>query len=399
MLGLGVCLAGAHCAPAPPGVKLSVQDFTGRLAAPPVIRAAVLREATRVDLSCRGGVRMFGPDLVQPLKDLESFAGLDARATSTGIRLGRDEWRVDVLALKPLGREPVRVAGRAYRGAVALVRTGDSRLAGVNVIDVEEYLCGVLGSEMPLRWPDEALKAQVVAARTYALHRKVRRRTAPYDLVANLHEAYAGASGETSRAREMVEATRGIVMLYDWALFPAYYHSTCGGATEDVRHVFSIEPSVASNEPAFLRGVPCTFCRTSRHYSWRREFSAEALARRLQPAIPGIRSVRNIVPLGRGTSGRATFARVQYEAAGPDNPLQDKTLRAAEFRMLIGPDRLKSAWFNVTRRGDTFIFNGRGWGHGVGLCQYGARGLADRGADFRRILGYYYRGVELVKIY
>ncbi len=267
-----------------------------------------------------------------------------------------------------------RLGDRTYRGYLAVSAAGDV-VKAVNVIEPELYLKSVVGSEMYASWPMDALMAQAVTARTYMLYvYRAQGYLAPRDM------AYKGVSGEARDPSLAVELTRALVLTYRDDLFCAYFHSTCGGHTVAAARAFGEEAIPP------LSGVPCDWCRRSSAYSWRVVMRAEQVARALKAM--GIDAVRSIAPSGVGPEGYARFVLVNGASQ----------LDAYDFRLALGAGELKSTQFTVAKQGDAFVFEGRGYGHGVGLCQWGACGMAREGHDWQRILKYYYPGVEIRQI-
>lgn len=346
------------------------------------------------------------------------------------------------LALRPGGQDTaaagyVTVGGHAYRGELE-VFARDGLVTVVNVVPLEDYLLGVVPREMPAGFPAEALKAQAVAARTYALHTVASGAYAAlgYDLVPTTDcQVYGGVDAEQASTTVAVEATSGEVITYGGGLIGAFFHSTSGGHTESVEYVWGF-PS------PYLKGVP-DFDQASPHYTWTLTFDAAELSSRLAEAgydVGDLVAVEGVAPQGPG--GRY-LERLLRGSRG------EQSLRSERLRQVLG---LRSAWFDVTGAkervedavrqvdpagfsvvsaegaarplaGDTFValgygvaavvrpeglwavssvhtpatftFTGRGWGHGVGLSQWGARGMALAGKDYREILTYYYTGVTV----
>ncbi len=269
---------------------------------------------------------------------------------------------------------------RRYRGRLEVTAQAGGLLL-VNELPLERYLVGVVGLEMDPAWPAEALRAQAVAARTYSLYQRHVRRLAAgpspapgyYDLEAGiLDQVYDGADGE-----EWLADAGGAPVL-------AVFHSTAGGYTEAAGEVWG-------RPLPYLVGRPCPFDRDSPVYAWRWTVPVDEVARRLAAAgyrvaagLPGLEIAE------RTATGRVRSLTV--EAAGGGRVL----IPAPELRRLLGYSRLRSTRFAVARDGGTLSFEGRGAGHGVGLCQWGARGMALAGYDYRAILGFYYPGTRLV---
>lgn len=261
----------------------------------------------------------------------------------------------------------------AYRGSLILYPKAGG-LRAVNSLDLEQYLVSVVGSEMPTSWPSDALEAQAVAARTFAVYRLRERKSWNYNLSA-ADLAYGGLEAEAISSRRAVEETRGTVVRYAGELFPTYFHSTCGGWTTPATKVFA-GPDIPP-----LQGVQCGWCSESPVFRWTKEFTQRELTRALSDFDVGM--VESIKPLQTQPDGYPRWVEVN-----------GKKIDANKFRLTVGANELRSVAFEVDRRGNTFAFKGKGWGHGVGLCQWGAYGLAVGGKDWREILDYYYPGVE-----
>lgn len=312
---------------------------------------------------------------------------------------------------------------RTYRGSVYVTVDAQGQLAAVNALPLEEQIRGIVPSEIYATAPLEALKAQAVTARGEILAKIGARHTGdPYLLCAEQHcQVYKGLSGEHPNTDRAIAASRGEVLFArDGSLVDSVYSSTCGGHTENNEAVWGTPP-----DPS-LRGVPdwlghaaplepfeervtdvATFlasdvpgmCRESSFarsdkYRWERRFSAaemDAVGARL-----GVGAVRAIEVTGRGVSGRATG--LSFTGAAGATVVQGEL----KIRRLLG--NLNSSLFVVDREGPPerptgWRFRGAGWGHGVGMCQTGAIGRAERGYDHRAILRHYFNGAEPVSLY
>jgi stage II sporulation protein D len=284
-----------------------------------------------------------------------------------------------VAGVRVRGERAVRVNGRDYPGTIELLRTG-AAMAVVNEVALEEYLVGVLLAESNERWPQEALRAQAIAARTYAAHHRALNAARPYHLLASTaHQQYAGLVPPASPAWVAVQETRGQVLLWEGDLFPAFYHSESGGYTEDPRLVFA-----ARNLPA-LRPVVCPFSAGSPHFYWNLDVKLPDLSELLRKHDVGVGTVTAVHVSERTASLRATVVTV----TGTRGTVR---LRGNDFRRIVGYDVLKSTLFAVAVDGRTARFAGRGYGHGVGMCQWGSKGMAEQGYTARQILEHYYPG-------
>jgi stage II sporulation protein D len=245
-------------------------------------------------------------------------------------------------------------------------------------VSLEDYLRSVVPSEMPASWPLDALMAQAVAARTYALYRLGAKGYAkPWLTSADM--AYKGAMAESPLTDRAVALTRDMVLTYRADIFPAFFHSSCGGATSSAASVFG-------DSACPVRGVKCGWCSDSPYSHWVAYMSLSELAAKLSPWCSG--RLETPVPVGRDEAGRVQSMLIN----------RTERVRAADFRWAVGPNVLRSTAFTIEKRDGGLEFIGRGWGHGVGLCQWGARGMARAGRDWRRILSYDYRGTRLARV-
>jgi stage II sporulation protein D len=288
---------------------------------------------------------------------------------------------------------------RGYRGSVRILLAPEGLLRVINVLNLEAYVAGVVCQEMPSAWDPKALEAQAVAARTYALAEHNSHIGKDFDLYdSTFSQAYAGLAGETEKSRRAATATRGIVGTCRGrngrpALVPMYYHSTCGGMTEAAGAVFGGETL-----PPLRGGVTCRYCYRSKKYQWsgvtvtKREI-AEAMHRSADPAVQRLGPIRRVEVAAETPGGRVAALRLT-DAQG-----SQATVRCSQFRILVGATRVTSNWFAMEDLGDAIRFGGRGNGHGVGLCQYGAEYLAEKGKTGVEILRYYYPGIELARAY
>ena len=274
------------------------------------------------------------------------------------------------------------VAIRPYRGILEIRRTPSGRLTVINELDLEEYLYGVLKMEVDPRWPAEALKAQAVAARTLAIYNLGRYQSEGYDVRATTDtQVYGGVSAEDPLTTAAVELTRGEILVYQGRPILAVYHSDSGGVTESSEYVWG-------GRYPYLKGVPDPFTPAA---SWSVKMDLTAFEARLRRAGKSVSGVLGITAGDLTPSGRVGSVRL----VGASGTI---TLRATELRSLLGADVMKSTLFTVRLLPDdqaAVEFVGRGSGHGVGMSQWGARGLALQGRSYAEILRYYYSGVTI----
>jgi len=275
------------------------------------------------------------------------------------------------------GRSPtVDLEGQAFRGRLE-VRPLNGGLTAVNVVELEEYLQGVLTDEIPPGWPAEAAKAMAVVARTYALYQMEQNPTGLFHLRATTaSQVYGGASGEDARTSWAVQATRGQVLTFGGQPIPAFYHACSGGATEDALDVFGPNfDTIIGVKDDFSLGCPYAF--------WVVRFSGQQIERALQRAGYPVGRLLRVEELLRSRTGRILRLAVHHSQG-------TLILEGKRFREALGNDVLRSTDFEVRSDAAGFTFVGRGWGHGVGLSQWGAKEMADLAYQHRDILKFYY---------
>jgi stage II sporulation protein D len=278
-----------------------------------------------------------------------------------------------------MSAQALRVNGRDYPAPIDVVRNGEG-LSVVNELPLEDYLPGVLRAESSEKFPREALRAQAIVARTYAAYQRLLNGAKPYHIVASTaHQQYAGRVPPTSPLWDVVRETAGQVLLWEGDVFPAFYHTESGGYTEDPRTVFA-----ARNMPG-LKPVTCPFSAGSPHYFWNLDIRLADLTDALRRGGVDVGKVRRVAVAERTPSLRAATVAVTGTRASVQ-------VRGNDFRRMLGYDVFKSTLFAVAIDGDVARFAGRGYGHGVGMCQWGAKGMAERGHTAPQILAFYYPG-------
>jgi stage II sporulation protein D len=282
-------------------------------------------------------------------------------------------------------RGPIRIGPRDYTGVLELWRSGEGLLL-VNEIPLEEYVAGAVRAEVPERWPPEALRAMAVVIRSYAAFHQARNAGKPAHLVAGSQDQhFAGWVSEPTASREATRATTGQVLTWEGRLFPTFHHSDSGGFTEPPQTVFSGEGIPP------LPGIRDEFSLDSPHYGWEVTVPLAAIGQRLRQAGVEVGELRGINILERSPSLRVV-------RVGVDGNRGSATLKGTEFRRVVGYDLLKSTLFVFTPVNGAIRFEGRGYGHGVGLSQFGAKGMAERGYGYRQILEHYFPGAVVTTL-
>jgi len=266
-------------------------------------------------------------------------------------------------------------------GLVHLVRRGKGFLV-INRVDFEEYVKGVVPAEVSSTWHPEMLKAQAVAARTYALYQQMLSAAREYDVEATVQDqVYRGKQGIDAGVLRAVEDTRGLVVTYHGAPIYAAFSSTAAGLTEDAMNVWS-------KEYPYLKGVECPFDLASPYYQWKSSFRVDTLEQNLRQQGFSVGTIATIAPLSFSRGGRVAKLRILHSGG-------ELVLRGEELRKAVGYTIIPSTQFAIESIGQDVVLSGFGAGHAVGMCQWGAKELAELGYPFSTILGYYYPGTEL----
>jgi stage II sporulation protein D len=282
--------------------------------------------------------------------------------------------------------DALRLDGRSLPGRVEV--WADARgLVVVNALDLEEYVAAVVASEVPAGWPDAALQAQAVAARTFAVAQKIAQGPAARAHLGSsvLDQVYRGAAHPDSSALRAARATGGEVLTFGSAPIAAYFSASCGGTSETAQDAFNVPPGstpylVSQRDDAD----------EGRTWTVRKPLADLSAALRRSGRV--LAPVTSLSVSGRTPSGRARTVRIET-AAG------ERILAAVELRQILGYTALPSLSFDVSVERGAAVFRGRGNGHGVGLCQWGARARAVRGESYRAILAHYYPGADIRKMY
>lgn len=373
VLGLTLVLAATAggpavvAAPAPEPVRVSLGDGLRVIEVGAADLVSVLEAGARRPL-----FSLRGP---QVIRIVPGASGLEVGSRRVGMSAVRLEAR----------RGPLRVGTRDYAGALEVWRSGDGLLL-INELPLEEYVASVVRAETPEKWPSQSLRAMAVAVRTYAVFHQGRNAAKPFHLVAaSQDQNFAGQVPEGSPAREAARATTGQVLTWQGRVFPAFHHSDSGGFTEPPQTIFSgdgIPP---------LPGIRDEFSIDSPNYSWVATIPLATIGERLRQAGLDVGEVTKLTVLERSPSLRVGSIAVEHSRG-------TATLKGTDFRRMLGYDALKSTLFVPVVADGVARFEGRGWGHGVGLSQFGAKGMAERGYAYPQILAHYYPGATLVTL-
>ena len=371
----------------------------------PYVRVLITPEPLeRVAIAASGPCRL----------DVDGVALARSRAPLKATTLSRRDGQWKLGPIVAGGRRPrfalergghFTIDGVAYRGEIFLLPSGSDAFQLVNRLDMESYLAGVLAKELYPDWPIEAYRALAVAARTFATYHSLTYGAShEYDLGSTqAAQVYGGLAAETAKAWQALHSTRGQILAWgedgDERVFLAQYSSCCGGrvnAADAIRNARDIPP--------LQGGQVCPYCGDSPRYRWPAVRFAKADIHRAlvhcYQAAASLSGVAEIRPVERTTYGRVIWVDV-LDASGASIRLRAEDIRLALLRANV-PDARNLYSMNCRWRdaGDAIEFyDGRGFGHGVGLCQWGARGMAAAGATGEQILRFYYPGAKLHRSY
>jgi len=348
------------------------------------IRVAILQDAVSLSLKISGFCEVLDGDTNAVL-----YRGKNLKTTVTtykgGILMADKSLRTLRLLIKAENLKPIVINGRLFNGDINLIKKANGSLLVINRLDLEDYVKGILYHESSHYWPQEALKAQAVVSRTYAVYQMQENKLKDYDLTSDIYsQVYGGKTSERYRTNAAVDDTRAQVLAYNDKIIPAYFHATCGGHTEDASLLWNIDIVP-------LKGVICVFCKESPHFRWHNTLSLNEIEKNLTGAGYNINAIRNIRILGKDKSGRITDLSIVSDE-------KNIKISAKDFRNIIGPNFIRSTNFQVTIAEADAVFEGLGWGHGVGLCQWGAYFMAKQGYTYKDILKYYYPNTGVASI-
>jgi stage II sporulation protein D len=282
------------------------------------------------------------------------------------------------------GVSGARSHGWSVSGVLEIFNQGTTLLA-VNRVDLEAYVAGVVSSEISPNWHSEALKTQAVAARTYVLNKKITALEQKFDVVASVQDqVYTGRSLVNQAIRKAIRETSGMVVTYEKRPIFAAYSSTAAGPTEDAMNVWDADLP-------YLKGVDCPFDEESPRFEWEATVGLRDLEDHLRKAGYAVGTIATFIPLSFTRAGRVNDIRMLHSKG-------ELILRGQDFRKAVGYSVIPSTQFSIAGIGREVIFSGRGAGHGVGMCQWGAKEMAELGYRYESILQYYYPGTQLLPL-
>jgi len=380
--------------------------------APPILSVGIQVGIKSASVSAQHGFQVF--DLTTSRKLLFTrwnSTSLKFQITSRGFGFLKNT-NLRTVEIKPFRKGLVYLNGKGYRGKFKLFEDRFGKITVVNLVDLESYLYGVIKSEMLINSPLEALKAQAVVARTYAIKNQKKFQTElGFGLTDDVRsQVYNGIEDEHPIARKVVKMTRGRIAIHDDTPISAFYHSSCGGSTLNSKdwHGKSIP---------YLLSKPCPYCEVYKDYGWKVEFPYSKIKNQLRVRGHKIAVIEGLKARTR-PDGRLSGVEIQHSSG-------TIKLTGTKFRQLMGASVVRSTMvatedvnlasnskasdkaemailsiiYGQMQKYRSVTFKGTGFGHGVGLCQWGAKGLALKGFNFEKILKYYYSGVAIKKLY
>jgi stage II sporulation protein D len=291
----------------------------------------------------------------------------------------------------PLKIEPLNgiifADSKPYRGHLIVKKTGN-KISIINVLHIEDYLRGVLPREAGSDWDIEALKTQAIVSRTYSIanFNKHSNSDQGFDVCSTTHcQVYGGVEVEVDSCNKAILETQYEVLVYDGKLAQTVFHANCGGHTENPKYIWNWKYT-----PPYLKGLKCDYCHDSPHAKW--ESSIDEILIRKKLSDNNIEKIKNIKIKGKTSTGTAKELEILHSNG-------KFLINAYKFRLIIDAWQIKSHNFNsIKTDGNKFYFKGNGWGHKVGLCQWGAKNMAKKGKTYKQILNYYYPGTKVEKI-
>ena len=349
---------------------------------PFMVRVRLLKSSDKVDISSLSGCKVVkkGTDII-----LGNYGkDLSVRPEERSILINDQKLSVGGVTIIPKKKDTLLVNKTRYRGEINILNT-PSGLDVINVVGLENYLKGVVPREMNRFWPMAAMQAQAIASRSFAAGKALGRTKEEYDIRADtFSQVYGGRSSERWRSTKAVVGTKDKVLVYDGEVVPAYFHSCCGGYTRDVSEAWG-----GRQKP--LKKVRCEYCKLSPHFRWRIKIPQKEIQEKLNKKGYSIERIDDIIEGERDTSGRMKYLRIKSGNRWFE-------IKVDEFRSAVGSRTIKSSNFHIKKYPRFYLFSGYGWGHGVGMCQWGALGMALKRNSKEKILDKYYPGAEIKEL-
>jgi len=357
------------------------------LAASLELRVAIQENVSQVRIGSSVNATITDASTNQTLGEIQGMNGFTATTGGRGIAL--DKFSAPRIAINP--KDPngvVWIGDRWYRGRTIITPTSGG-LTAINYVDLESYLYSVLGGEMNGNWPQEALKAQAVAARSYALFRRNRDGNSSFDLCDTARcQVYRGVQDESTGTQTAVNATAGQVLTYNGTIIEALFHSSSGGHTENVEDVWG-------TRVPYLRAVQ-DYDQNAPVFSWNKIISRNELGN-----IVGLGPITAVNPVGQPTAG-GSYRQLEFISSGTKKRVTTENLRNSlnlrSAKITIVPQTITTKSSSKDQTTKSFVIQGKGFGHGLGMSQYGAKGMAEQGLSYQQIALHFFQNTKLAKI-
>ncbi|MFC2091306.1 SpoIID/LytB domain-containing protein [Elusimicrobiota bacterium] len=346
-----------------------------------IVRVGLFSNAKKIHIKSHGDFRVVDVFSLDKEK-LKSDTDYIVTASGQDLLVGSKRFSKQIRFIPNKRDEFLMVNGRRYRDTILILLKDGGNLTAINELGIDGYLFGVLPVEVSPKWPIEALKAQAIVSRTYVINNIGKYDSQGYDMSSDIFsQVYRGVEVENAMTNKAVNDTSGVVLTYKGSLAKAFFHSSCGGHTESVKEVWG-------NSIEYLKGVVCGYCKDSPRYHWNIDIAPGIIKDKINKKGYKIGNIHDIKLLSRTGSGRIGDMYILHK--------QGKLLISGhKFRMAVGPDLLKSVLFAIERSAPQYRFYGRGWGHAVGMCQWGAKGLSETGRSCKYILRFYFPGTRI----
>ncbi|MDP8213150.1 MAG: SpoIID/LytB domain-containing protein [Candidatus Zapsychrus exili] len=350
------------------------------------VRVAILKGADKIVVSTRLKHKVIDPKTDKILTFGRVLREAVITSLDGNIKIDEAEYKLGHIRISPKKEMSIHVGDKShrYRGDIDIFLEKDNNLLVVNTLNVERYVKGVLYHEVGDRWPMEALKAQAVAVRTYALYQVKENKDQQYDLRSDIYsQVYGGKNAEKYRTSVATNRTRNEILSYKGEIFPAYYHSNSGGHTEDVSELWE-------HDLAPLKGVVSEFSKDAPSYKWKKNIRLKDVSDALNKKGYDFGLIKEISILERNKSGRIRELEILTRDGSKIK------IKGKDFRDIVGPNKIRSNNYKIKMKGYYADFSGFGWGHGVGLCQWGTHNMARQKYKYKEILEFYYPGTDIV---
>ncbi len=404
LLGL---LMFAGCQETPDAEARKIATYPNLVEGEPAIRVLAQESSQPMDLLVPGAytLKAIGMDGKVLNGRSENPVTVSVSVVNEGVKVGQNVYKsaeitpqqgnLTLRFLQAGANGKAALTQKVFPGTFVFQRSATGKLQMIIRVPLEQYLVGVVPGEMELSSAPEALKAQAVASRTYALYQIRTSVGKPYDVHSDVRsQMWKPEAQADPRARMAVNTTKGVVLTENYRIFPAYFSSDCGGVTANGKYVYAVSDVVA-----LQGGVECPHA--GQTYQWNKfALTREDLSARLAKAGIVNGRILRIECLDERQQRLNVLGRVYYVRVVTETGVE-KVVPANAFRLAVGKDKqeLASTYFFVRQENNYLIFQGRGYGHGVGMCQQGAKSMAGNGSDYIEILTRYYPGARLLRLW